>query len=803
MLCLLLAGTALAADPAPEAPAPPAPDAPDAAFVPPVPTAPIAVTWPADFPAALDATPVAVDLEILVDEQGKVEEATVVAGVEPFASLALAAARAATFVPATENGEPVAVYLPLHLEFAPPPINVEGVVRKAGGSRAPAAGVAVTVAGRTVLTDGDGRFAFRGLPPGDHEVALRGEEVSAEPTRFALAPDEAVRLELWVRPERLDEGIVGTYRVEREEVLRRSLTAEEIRTTPGTMGDPLRAVANLPGAVRTPLDAGWLLIRGGDPRDSGVYVDGTRVPLIYHLGGFTSVVHPGFVERVDFYPGGQSARYGRATAGAVDLITRPRPEGLEVRAGTNIVQLGAYAAVPIGARAGVTAGFRRSYLDWVLGAVPGVTEEQAGIAPRFWDWQARADVGPFGVFGLGFVDTLDASTQEGYAASIALQSHRIHGDWRGRLAGKPVIVRPWASTQLDRLTIEVLDKRDVVATWATGGRAELADDGDGPWGWSAGVDASFDRVALDYQHVYVRYGTVSTPDAYADVRLGDRVRVVLGARLDTLTVSGQVPRAELSPRAAATVPLTDWLTLVADGGLYHQPPSSGLLVGTPEGSALPLERSYGAGVGARVRFGPWSFDVDTYNRRMDHIAVYEADESLGQALGAAYGVETMARYDGRRAAAWVTAAWSRSLRREEAFEGWSFGPYDQPITVNTVGTVDLGRNWTVASRWRYASGFPVAGNDPTAYDVFTSTSVPLEGDRTEPFHALDLKISKQGVWRAWHLDAYLDVQNVYNRRVAEPVISGIWEVYGTRTYGFGLPVLPILGVEGVFGAQER
>ena len=59
---------------------------------------------------------------------------------------------------------------------------------------------------------------------------------------------------------------------------------------PGTMGDALRAIENLPGVARAPFNSGLLIIRGGKPTDSRVFLAGAEVPQLYHFGGFTSIV---------------------------------------------------------------------------------------------------------------------------------------------------------------------------------------------------------------------------------------------------------------------------------------------------------------------------------------------------------------------------------------------------------------------------------------------------------------------------------------------------------------------------------
>jgi len=785
-------------------PAPPVSAAPELSrFTPPVPLTPLVVAWPAGEPAPGDAVPAVVELQLLVDESGAIEAITPVSGDEAFSAAAIAALAGARFTPATEDGVAVAVEVPLRVEIAPPPVNVDGVVRYAGAGEAPAVGVLVSVAGQSTRTDEAGRFAFRAVPDGAQvlRVLTEGPALVAD-SPFTLATGGAVHLELWARAPEAPPGVIGVYRRERDEVVRRTITAEELRTLPGTMGDPLRAISNLPGAVRTPLDAGWLLVRGGDPRDTGVYIDGARVPLIYHLGGFTSVVHPAFVDRVDFYPGGQSARYGRATAGAVDLLTRPRPAKLEARAGANIVLASAYAAVPIGEKAAVSAAVRRSYLDGVLGLIPGVTAEQAKIAPRFWDWQARADYGPASVFGLGYVDTIDASTGTGDAAQVSVETHRIHGSLRLEVLGKPLLIKPNYAYEHYRLRIGALDRDQQQERNGGGGRIELADDGEGRFGWSVGADTSFEWFGMELNEQQL-YAHLDSPDVYADVRIGETIRAVLGVRLDTLFVSRQLPRAAPSPRVSVVVPIGDIVTLVGDAGLYHQPPPSDMLIGPPEGSSLELEQSYGGGGGVRLDYGPWQIGVDAYSRTIPRITAYEEDGSLGQIEGQASGLEAMVRYSTTRLSGWVSYSYASSQRREDADDAWDPSTYDQPHTLVAVATADLGKRWTLGGRWRYASGFPISGDEELeAYDVLLLKSVALEPDRfgrTEPFHALDLKISKQAQYKHWRLEYYLDVQNVYNRRVAEPVISGVWEAYGTQTYGFGLPVLPILGIEAVFG----
>ncbi len=786
-------------------PAPFAQEAPVdvAPVIPPAPRTPLTAVWPADLPLDRDSVSAEVQLLVTIDEIGVVTAVSLVTGSPPFSDLATALVTATAFDPARDGATAIAVEVPVRIVYDPPPINVDGVLN--GPDGAPLAGATVRLGDRTDRTRDDGSFAFRGVPPSELPLSVDAGTLVVQQRLLTVNPDEAIHLVLGASaPDAAT--VVGVYRVVREEVVRRSLTAEELRTTPGTMGDPLRAIANLPGAVRTPLDAGWLLVRGGDPRDTGVYIDGVRVPLIYHLGGFTSVVHPGFVDRVDFFPGGQSARYGRATAGVVDLITAPRPDRLEVRAGANIILAGGFVAVPF-RNGGVSAGFRRSYLDAVLGAVPTLSEEQAQIAPRFWDWQARVDVGSANVFGLGYIDTIDASTGNADQLTITINTQRIQGSWTGRLFDKPLLIKPMYGYELRHIVIEAVGTTQDRLVTGPGLRAELQDEGADQWGWSAGVDWTVDNFAFRYDTVTLG-GVFWSPEPYADLRWGQETRAVLGLRADTLLIAGQRSRGAVSPRFSLTHPVNSKLTLVADAGIYHQAPAYDLLIGPPEGTTLALETSYGGGAGARAELGPIKADLDLYARRIDNLTGYEDDGTLGQGDGLAFGVESITRYTWDRLTGWVTASYARSLRRESRGLPWEPSLYDQPFSLVLVDAYDLGRHWTLAGRWRYSSGFPVpdTSDDIQAYDVLRQTAVPLVGNelgRLEPFHSLDLKIARRVEGRSFDMEFYLDVQNVYWRRVAEPVITGFADVYNVYAYGFGLPTLPILGIEGTWKRRER
>ncbi len=282
------------------------------------------------------------------------------------------------------------------------PPNYGGIVRERG-TRNPMPNIEVYIEefelSRT--TDAKGKFDFNGIPVGTWHVLILAPGFEAFSTEEDIVQGERTDVVYFVRP-----SPIGTNRTtvrikkERKEVSQTTLTIEEIQQVAGTFGDPVKVVQNLPGVARSPFDFGLLIVRGSGPEDTGEYVDGIRVPLLYHFGGFRSVISPIMIDSIDFFPGGYGVRWGRTMGGVMNIATRKQwPDQIHGLARVDLIDSEAALIGPIKKDGQKIGGFgaagRRSYIDLVLPVmVPPTVDLSRTVLPQWWDVQAKLALQP-------------------------------------------------------------------------------------------------------------------------------------------------------------------------------------------------------------------------------------------------------------------------------------------------------------------------------------------------------------------------------------------------------------------------
>ena len=270
----------------------------------------------------------AVVLEIGIGADGLVTDAVVVQSAgAAFDAAAVDAAKRFVFDPAEVNGKPAPIRIRYRYDFvfkeeAPAVASIQGVVRQKTDQK-PLAGVEITLGdGNKTVTDEQGRFRFENLTPGKRVVRISRADLKAVQTEENLEAGKEIEAvyELELVPETPAEGeeaddleiVIVAPKLTKQAVSTR-VEANQARRVAGTQGDVLKVVENLPGVARASVGSGALVVWGASPQDTRVYVDGVRVPQLYHFGGLRSV---------DSH---RSRAFGRARAGRLRRGVRARP----------------------------------------------------------------------------------------------------------------------------------------------------------------------------------------------------------------------------------------------------------------------------------------------------------------------------------------------------------------------------------------------------------------------------------------------------------------------------------------------
>ncbi|HTQ46699.1 MAG TPA: TonB family protein, partial [Polyangiaceae bacterium] len=698
--------------------------------------------------AALDAgihETVEVPLVLTIDATGVVTRAEVEKPIgHGFDEAAVAAAQRLIFEPATRDGKPVPARIRFVYRFTPPPSVLSGRVVTEAGER-PIAGAAVTVrdaAGveHAATTGADGNWRIEGLPAGTYHVHVEapgrvghdadetvqaGEEASAIDR---LSPTPAASNATGASPGAEKAEPVEQVEVHAEkpprEVAKRTLEEREIDRIPGTNGDALRSLQNLPGVARPPPLSGLLIVRGSAPADTQYFVDGTPVPIVYHFGGLSSIVPTPMLNRIDFYPGNFSTQYGRAMGGIVDVgLVDPKSDRLHLAAQADLIEASAMAQGPLfdsGWRFAVSA--RRSTIDAWIGSALKATGSGVSVTPVYYDYQAvlERDLGKhssirFALFGSD--DKIDVFTPVASASTPDLagviSSHT--GFWRAQALYKTALspsneLRFVAAVGEDYIKLNAGNIFIDLTQWEFPARLELSNKLSRDLTLDLGVDYLQTQYSISAQLPQppkagqppagpfdttppvntTGTGAVFEPAVYAELEATPwrGSRIVPGVRVDYTKDTGAW---DLSPRIVVRQDVTGLsgdeprTTLKAGVGLFTQPPDvsqTNAVFGTP---GLVSNRAYHYDVGVERQVTDHiTASLDGFYKQLDNLV----EQGLGNTgSGDVIGAETLLRYSpDERFFGWIAYTLSRSERRPSPSQPLRLFQYDETHILTVLGS---------------------------------------------------------------------------------------------------------------------
>jgi len=515
----------------------------------------------------------------------------------------------------------------------------------------------------------------------------------------------------------------------------------------------------------------------------------------------------------------------------------PRPDGFHGQGDVNVYDVGVALEGGLGGGWSLGGAFRRSWVDSIL---PLVIPDDANLsftsAPRFYDFQVLASWRPdpsrrlrFAFYGsldrlasilerpqndptiTGAVDArigywnLQASYQSPVAPALVQETSLQLGLQQIQTQLGP---QYFFDLSVTRLSLRSAWTWDASPVWQLRGGLDIRLDGadialnlPDSTGSEPVPPSTLPQIGARVK------ATIYAPAVFAEVRIAPvpDLAILPGVRVDWYD---DIRAWAVDPRLLARWEPVPGTVLKGGVGLYQQPPNpaqSNATTGTP--TLLP-QRSVQASLGVAQAVVPGlTVDVTPFYKWLDRQVIsnsastYDpsAPRFTNEGTGRVYGVESLVRATLGGFSGFLAYTWQRSLRTEPGGPEVPFD-FDQPSLLTFVGNYDLGRGWLAGARVRLVSGNPSTPVTGSIYDSATDVYVPTYGvknsERLGTFFALDLRIGKTWTFREWTLELYLDTQNVTNRGNPEG-----WTYsydYAQRTEMTGLPILPILGLKGVW-----
>ena len=745
-------------------------------------------------------------LQVGISETGTVSAAKVLESAGPdFDAAALAAVEQFLFDPAEIDGKPAAIRINYRYDFvlkeeAPTVAEYTGVVR-VHDSHEPLAGVRVEVDdGHSALTDATGHFSWRDVQPGTHRITLSRADMKAMQTEETFEAGKKLDAEYEVErnpPENAadaeadDIEIVIVAPTLTKQVVSTKVEADQAKRVAGTGGDVLKIVENMPGVARAAAGSGQVIVWGAAPEDTRVYVDGMRVPLLYHYGGFRSVIHSDLVSSVELVPGGYGAQYGRGLGGIVTVNTRaPATDGVHGSFSLDLIDAAAAASAPVSDKVSVAIAARRSHLDWVLEQVTSKDIGQFFPIPQYYDGQARVryqaskrewvEVG--GMLSSDELSRTASSSDPAYRKeetdTLAFQRAYLRYEREFADGGK-MSVLPWLGWDHSTLTAQF------------GGTPTQLDLRNADYGLRASYRVRATpfltaEVGLDLEAVNTdasRVGSITSPPREGDshifgqppsdqvnsdswsvwsgsaapyvegdiAALGNSLHVIPGVRIepyftsvnkrspvqgDTPAVGVYTDDTAIEPRLAVHYAMSSRVTFKAAYGKYRQAAQAedlSSVFGNPLlGSA---HATHVLGGGAFDLSRNIALETTVFYTSSQDLAVRNplpapliAQALVAQGEGRSYGAQFLLRRElANGLFGWVSYTLLRSERKDSPGADWRLFDYDQTHVLTALASYDLGRGFDVGARARYATGFPRTPVIGSYFDTRTATYQPILG----------------------------------------------------------------------------
>lgn len=191
------------------------------------------------------------------------------------------------------------------------------------------ASIQITSEGKAVVTDKNGFFSITGLKPGTYLLAISHIGYNNHQIELTIVNKGIVLNEIYLKEAPYSLNQVTIVAVKNEavsdpsiEVSHISLTPQMIQSIPTSGNDVFSAAKYLPGIDRTEPYSPLYSVRGGDPGENGVLLDGVMIYNPYHASVNSGIFNTQIIKNVDLLIGGYGAEFGGRNSSFMYISTK-------------------------------------------------------------------------------------------------------------------------------------------------------------------------------------------------------------------------------------------------------------------------------------------------------------------------------------------------------------------------------------------------------------------------------------------------------------------------------------------------
>ena len=691
-------------------------------------------------------------------------------------------------------------------------VTVSGIVYEMGNKKPfQAAIVSIReIESIAVVTEADGTFSLTLPGPGTYTVIATALGAANPETEFLqlVAGVKPSRLTFYLRPATILPEVVVSAERNPNQISKTVIKGDEMRKVAGSSGDPLKSLSSLPGVATSNGMGSAPAIRGSGPGDNFYYADSIPVGKVFHFGGL-SVFNGDLIEDFNLYSAAFAPYYDNVTGAILDITLRnPRTDRMGTKVNVSLTGADFLIEGPASDNQSFYIAARRSYFDLLIRSVSnkGVTIQ----IPNYWDfqgkyiWNVNADnrlsahmTGSGDVIRLEVASDSDlAKTQPDLAGSLSSKSAAATQAvvWDSRLSStinnKLIFGHRTGMSEASigsAGNIYVVTNSNFIRekiNFAIGEKHEL----------TLSTNASYSEVGLDLNIKNTNCGTglttgcdlstaptVQLKDTFiansVDGSIQERWRIVPSLTLIgglRHSVDGYLKQAYTEPRVGMEWNWTEQTLLSAGWGRHNQQPTGQQIAPGFGNTQLTHVRADHSVLGVSHKVDrDWSWKAEVYYKKLSDLVIGVNNPNINYvngASGAAYGTELLIKKEETdQLSGWLSLTLAKSERRND-LTGETFRfEYDQPINIALIANYKLTQEWSIGGKWAYTSGRP--------YTPITGTSGPYPGEaRPKPdyapinsgtlpdYHRLDLRIDRHLLYNTWKLNAYFELNNVYQRQ---------------------------------------